>query len=64
MPINAALFVCGLTNDAGTAAEAAAVTAFNYEGMANVADFAHMTDKDVVELHKAMNARATNQNGH
>ena len=31
--------------------------------MVNVANFAHMTDKDVIEMCKAMNARITNQNG-
>ena len=64
MPINAALFVCGLTNDAGNAAKATAVAAFTHEGMTTVADFAHMTDKDVIEMCKAMNTRALNQQGY
>ena len=45
MPINAALIVCGLTNNQGNA-EATAVAAFTHEGMTTLADFAHMTDKD------------------
>ena len=60
MPINAALIVCGLTTNAGNA-EAAAATAFEHEGMTTVADFAHMTDKDVIEMCKAMNAHALTQ---
>ena len=63
MPIDAALIVCGLTNNAGNA-KATAVAAFEHEGMANVADFAHMNDKDVIEMCEAMNSRALNQNGH
>ena len=31
--------------------------------MADVANFAHMTDKDIIEMHKAMNVRAMNQDG-
>ena len=64
MPIIAALFVCGLTNDAGNAAEDTAVAAFAHEGMTTVADFAHMTDKDVIEMCKAMNNRALAQQGY
>ena len=63
MPINAALIVCGLTTNQGNA-EAAAVAAFTHEGMTTVADFAHVTDKDVIEMCEAMNPRALNQDGH
>ena len=63
MPIDAALIVCGLTTAAGNV-EAAALGAFHHEEMADVADFAHMTDKDVIEMCKAMNNRALNQHGH
>ena len=63
MPIDAALIVSGLA-DATCDANANALTVFQPEGMANVADFAHMTDKDIVKMCKAMNARATDQNGH
>ena len=56
MPINAALIVCGLTNNAGNA-NATAVAAFEHEGMANVANFAHMTDKDVIEMCKAIDSK-------
>ena len=62
MPINAALIVCGLTNNAGNA-NATAVAAFEHEGMANVAYFSHMNDKDVIEMCKAMNSCALNQQG-
>ena len=61
MPVNSALIVCGLTNTAGNA-KATAVAAFQHEGMANVANFAHMTDKDIIEMCKAMNNQALNQN--
>ena len=57
------MIVCGLTTNAGNA-KAADVTAFEHEGMATVADFAHMTDKDVIEMCKAMNTRALNQDGY
>ena len=63
MPIDAALIVCGLTNNAGNA-NATAVAAFEHEGMANVANFAHTTDEDAIEMCKAMNSRALNQHGH
>ena len=63
MPINTALIVCELTNNAGNA-DATAVAAFEHEGMATVANFAHMTDKDVIEMCKAMNNRAMNQHGY
>ena len=63
MPINAALIVCGLTNNAGNA-DVTAVAAFEHEGMANVANFSHMTDKDIIEMCKTMNGQALNQNGH
>ena len=63
MPINAALIVFGLTNNASNA-EATAVAAFQHKGMASVADFAHMTDKNVVEMCKATNTRALNQDGY
>ena len=62
MPINTALIVCGLTNNAGNA-DATAVAAIEHEGMATTADFAHMTDKDAIEMCKAMNNHALNQNG-
>ena len=63
MPIDTALIVCGLANNAGNA-KATAVAAFEHKGMANVANFAHMTDKDVIEMCKAMNDWALNQNGY
>ena len=53
----------GLPKNAGNA-KAAAVTAFEHEGMTTVADFAHMTDKDVIEMCKAMNTHALNQQGY
>ena len=59
MPIDAALTVCGLTKNAGDA-KATAVAAFQCEGMANVANFAHMTDKGIIEMHEAMNDQAMN----
>ena len=63
MPINAAMIVCGLTNNQGNA-EADAVAAFTHEGMTTLADFAFMTDKDVIEMCKTMNARALTQQGY
>ena len=48
MQIDAALIFCALTDDAGNAK--ATVAAFEHEGMANVANFAHMTDKDAIEM--------------
>ena len=62
MPINAALIVCWLTDQGN--ADAHVVAAFEHEGMANVANFAHMTDKDIVEMCESMNAWALNQNRH
>ena len=63
MPINAAMIVCGLTNNQGNA-EADAVAAFAHEGMTTLADFALMTDKDVIEMCKTMNARVLTQQGY
>ena len=62
MPVDAALIVCGLTNNDGDA-EATAVAAFEHEGMTNVAIFANMTCKDVIEMCKTINDQAMNQNG-
>ena len=54
MPINAALIVCGLTNNQGNV-KATAVAAFQHEGMANIAHFAHMTDKGIIEMCETTN---------
>ena len=62
MPVDAALIVSRLTNNAGDA-KATAVAAFQHKGMANVANFARMTDKDIIEMCKTMNDWAINQNG-
>ena len=62
MPIDAALIVCGLANNQSNA-KAEAVTAFQHEGMATVANFAHMTDKDVIEMCKTVNNWALTLNG-
>ena len=61
MPLDAALTVCRLTNQGN--ADAHAVAAFEHEGMADVATFAHLTDKDIIEMCKTMNTWALNQNG-
>ena len=63
MPIDAALIVCRLTDNAGNT-DATAVAVFEHEGMANVADFVCMNDKDAIEMCKAMNSHALNQHGH
>ena len=60
MPIDAALIARRLTNQDN----ANAVAAFEHEEMANVANFSHMTDKDIIEMCKTMNGQALNQNGH
>ena len=62
MPVDAVLIVCGLVDAAGDVI-ANALAAFEHEGMCNIADFDRMTDKDIIEMCMAMNARATSQNG-
>ena len=62
MPIDEALIVFSLADAAGDV-DANALAAFWHKGMANVVDFAHMKNKDIIEICKAMNARVLNQHG-
>ena len=57
MPVDVALIVGAFDAAAGN------VNANQHEKMANVADFTHMNDEDIIEMRKAMNARALNQHG-
>ena len=50
MPIAAALAICGLDQQA-------AVTAFNREGLANVRDFADLTDSEIISMCESMGKR-------
>ena len=50
MPIDNALQVCGVNGHQ-------AITAFNHNGINNVANFALMTDKDVIQMCKSMQNR-------
>ena len=57
MPIDAAFAVCGLVTPN-------ALTAFQHDGMLNVANFAALADGDVIEMCKGMAARPITQHGY